>query len=94
MSELTHTLKELGFYCGIEQELYLQDTGQYTSLIIEGIQKGSDVRYDFYKQTFYPRYPNSVTVYGEQMTEQELVERVKRYLLNRRLYLQERNDNL
>ena len=43
MSELTQILKELGFYCGIENELYLQDTGQYTSLIIEGIQKGSDI---------------------------------------------------
>lgn len=94
MSELTKILKELGFYCGIEQELYLQDTGQYTSLIIEGTLKGGGYHYDFYKQTFYSRYPNTINVYGEQMTEQELVERVRRYVVNRRIYLEERKKIL
>jgi hypothetical protein len=33
MSGLTDELRELGFLCGIEQEIYIQDTGKYTSLI-------------------------------------------------------------
>ena len=35
-SLLTEELYKLGFLCGIEQEIYIRDTGKYTSLIIEG----------------------------------------------------------
>lgn len=91
MSSLTEELKELGFLCGIEQEIYIQDTGKYTSLIIEGERKGGDIcyKYDFYKQTFYPHYPNKVTVYGKDMTTSMLLERVERYIINRKMYLAE-----
>lgn len=91
MSSLTDELRELGFLCGIEQEIYIQDTGKYTSLIIEGERKGGDdsYRYDFYKQTFYPHYPNKVTVYGENMTASMLLDRVERYIINRKIYLAE-----
>ena len=87
-SLLTERLYELGFLCGIELEIYIQDTGEYTSLIIEGECKGGDdYRYDFYKQTFYPHYPNEVTVYGENMTAGMLLDSVERYLINRKMYL-------
>lgn len=89
MSILTDKLNELGFLCGIEEEIYIQDTGKYTTLIIEGERKGDDnsYRYDFYKQTFYPHYPNKVTVYGENMTAPMLLDRVEQYLINRKLYI-------
>lgn len=89
MSTLTEELKGLGFLCGVEQEIYIQDTGKYTSLIIEGERKGDDntYQYDFYKQTFYPHYPNKVTVYGEHMTASVLLDRVERYIINRKMYL-------
>ena len=35
MSLLTKELKKLGFQCGIEFQAYIQNTGKYTSLIIE-----------------------------------------------------------
>ena len=94
MSTLTDELRKLGFLCGIEQEIYIQDTGKYTSLIIEGEHKGDDIfyRYDFYKQTFYPHYPNKVTVYGENMTASILLDRVERYLINRKMYIAEMSD--
>jgi|GEM_PF-1056290 len=91
MSGLTDELRGLGFLCGIEQEIYIQDTGKYTSLIIEGERKGGDnsYKYDFYKQTFYPNYPNKVTVYGQNMTASMLLDRVERYIINRKKYLAE-----
>jgi hypothetical protein len=94
MSVLTEELRELGFLCGIEQEIYIQDTGKYTSLIIEGERKGDDnsYRYDFYKQTFYPHYPNKVTIYGENMKDVILLERVERYLINRKIYIDEMSN--
>lgn len=94
MSKLTGELRELGFLCGIEQEIYIQDTGKHTSLIIEGERKGDDnsYRYDFYKQTFYPHYPNKVTVYGENMTASILLDRVERYLTNRKIYMAEMSN--
>ncbi|MGX7198776.1 hypothetical protein [Enterococcus nangangensis] len=94
-SLLTEKLYELGFLCGIELEIYIQDTGKYTSLIIENEYKGGDIyRYDFYKKTFYPRYPNQTTVYGENMTAVELLERVERYLENRQQYLAELSNKI
>ena len=94
MSCLTDDLRELGFLCGIELEIYIQDTGKYTSLIIEGERKGDDntYRYDFYKQTFYPYYPNKVTVYGENMAASTLLDRVERYLINRKMYVAEMSN--
>lgn len=88
-SRLTEELYQLGFLCGGELEIYIRDTGKYTSLIIEGNRKGGDVlyRYDFYKQTFYPYYPNKVTVYGGNMSAPLLLKRVKQYLANRERYL-------
>jgi len=88
-SILTEKLSALGFFCGIELELYIQDTGNYTSLIIEGTRGIGEslYRYDFYKQTFSLRFPNQVTVYGENMTASMLLHRVKRYMLNRQAYL-------
>ncbi|HAC4846971.1 hypothetical protein [Listeria innocua] len=88
-SQLTEELYQLGFLCGFELEIYIRDTGKFTSLIIEGNRKGGDVlyRYDFYKQTFYPYYPNKVTVYGENMSASLLLNRVKQYLANRERYL-------
>lgn len=76
MSSLTDELRQLAFICGIEQEIYIQDTGKHTSLIIEGKCKGGNntYKYDFYKQTFYPHYPNKVTVYGENMTASMLLD--------------------
>ncbi len=93
-SLLTERLYELGFLCGIELEIYIQDTGKYTSLIIEGDQKGGGAtyRYDFYKQTFYPHYPNKITVYGENMTAVQLLERVESYLFHRQQYLAEQSN--
>lgn len=92
MSRLTAKLYELGFNCGIEFEIYIQDTGTYTSLIIEGIRIGVDepYTYDFYKQTFYPHYPNKITVYGERLLPSQLIERVERYFINRNKYMAER----
>lgn len=94
MSHLTTELRKLGFLCGVEQEIYIQDTGMYTSLIIEGEKKGSDkfYTYDFYKQTFYPRYLNKVTVYGENINTSQLLERVERYFFNREKYIEERKQ--
>lgn len=94
MSSLSDELKGLGFLCDTMQEMYIQDTGRYTSLIIEGEQKGGDntYRYDFYKQTFYPHYPNKVTVYGENMTASMLLDRVERYIINRKIYLAEHSN--
>lgn len=88
-SRLTEELYQLGFLCGIELEIYIRDTGKYTSLIIEGTRKGGDVlySYDFYKQTFYPYHPNKVTVYGENMSGALLLKRVKQYLANRERYI-------
>lgn len=90
-SLLTERLYEFGFLCGIELEIYIQDTGKHTSLMIEGEQKGGDSTYyyDFYKQTFYPHYPNKITVYGENMTAVQLLERVESYLFHRQQYLAE-----
>ncbi|EAC7182285.1 hypothetical protein C5754_12505 [Listeria monocytogenes] len=90
-SLLTEKLYELGFLCGIELEIYIQDTGKYTSLIIEGDQKGGGAtyHYDFYKQTFYPHSLNKITVYGENMTAVQLLERVESYLCHRQQYLAE-----
>lgn len=89
-SLLTEKLHERGFLCGIELEIYLQDTGRYTSLIIEGNKADDGIyRYDFYKQTFYPHYPNKVTVYGEEMSASTLLDRVDNYFTNRKLYLDE-----
>ena len=94
MSKLPDELRELGFLCGIEQEIYIQDTGKHTSLIIEGERKGDDnsYSYDFYKQTFYPHYPNKVTVYGENMTASILLDRVERYLINRKIFMAEMSN--
>lgn len=36
MNRLTKELKLLGFFCFKENELYMLDTGKYTSLVIEG----------------------------------------------------------
>ncbi|MBF2419100.1 MULTISPECIES: hypothetical protein [Bacilli] len=90
-SQLTEELYQLGFLCGIELEIYILDTGKYTSLIIEGNRKGGDARYsyDFYKQTFYPHYPNKVTIYGEHLPAPLLLKRVKQYLYHRKQYLAE-----
>ncbi|HBG5346137.1 TPA: hypothetical protein KQG29_003576 [Clostridioides difficile] len=95
MSSLTAELYELGFNCGIELEVYIQDTGTYTSLVIEGFQKGVEepYTYDFYKQTFYPHYPNKITVYGEHLNPSQLIERVERYFINRKKYMSERRNN-
>lgn len=67
---LTERLYELGFLCGIELEIYIQDTSKHTLLIIEGEQKGSGAtyRYDFYKQTFYSHYSNKITICEKNMT--------------------------
>lgn len=45
MSLLTEELKKLGF------QAYIQNTGKYTSLIIEGKRQAGDTiyTYDFYK---------------------------------------------
>lgn len=90
-SHLTEKLYSVGFLCGIESEIYIRDTGKYTSLIVEGKRKGGDAqyRYDFYKQTFYPHYPNEVTIYGKNMPAALLLKRVKQYLFNREQYLTE-----
>ena len=47
--------------------------------------------YVFYKQTFYPHHPNTVTVYGAGLTAFYLIQRVTKYLTNRKNYLEERN---
>ena len=49
MSLLTEELKKLGF------QAYIQNTGKYTSLIIEGKRQAGDTiyTYDFYKVSFY-----------------------------------------
>lgn len=94
MSILTKELRKLGFLCGVEQELYIQDTGKHTSLIIEGEQEGDDTEYyyDFYKQTYYPQYKNTITVYGEHMNTSQLLERVERYFINRKKYIEEMKE--
>lgn len=95
MSGLTKELTQLGFFCGIELEIYLQDTGEYTSLIIEGQQAESGhYEYSFYKKTFYPHYPNSTTVYGEHLSPARLIERVENCLHNRKKFIEERNKYL
>ncbi|HGZ4935202.1 hypothetical protein ABG953_05890 [Enterococcus faecalis] len=93
MSLLTEHLKKLGFFYAIEQELYIKDTGKYTSLIIEGTKEKhkSMYLYVFYKQTFYLHHPNTVTVYGEGLSTFYLIQRITKYLTNRKNYLEERN---
>ena len=92
MNGLTAELKKLGFFCGIELEVYAQDIGSYTTLMIESDTKGVDesYRYTFYKQTFYPHYPNKIMIYGEHLTASQLLERVERYFINRKKYMVER----
>ena len=94
-SLLTEEFYKLGFLCGIEQEIYIRDTGNYTSLIIEGERKGGDglYSYDFYKQTFYPHYPNKVTVYRENLPAPLLLKRVRQYLFNREQYIKEQQTS-
>ncbi|EAG8233298.1 hypothetical protein K9128_000460 [Listeria monocytogenes] len=94
MSGLTKELQKLGFYCGIELIIYIQDTGVYTSLIIEGENYQDSINYDFYKQTFYPHYLNRITIYGEHLSPAQLIERVEIYLTNREKFIEERNSNL
>ncbi|ECL7021586.1 hypothetical protein FTO91_14300 [Listeria monocytogenes] len=94
MSGLTKELKRLAFYCGVELELYIRDTGTYTSLIIEGEETHQGIRYAFYKQTFYSHYPNAITVYGESLSPAMLIERVELYLENRKKFIEERNMKL
>ncbi|HGM4082872.1 TPA: hypothetical protein ACKPEE_000159 [Listeria monocytogenes] len=94
MSGLTKELQRLGFYCGIELIIYIQDTGVYTSLVIEGENYPNGIYYDFYKQTFYPHYLNRITVYGEHLSPAQLIERVEIYLTNRKKFIEERNSNL
>ncbi|EAD7632636.1 hypothetical protein AB290_11990 [Listeria monocytogenes] len=95
-SFLTEKLYELGFACGIELESYIQDTGKYTSLIIECEQKEGEITYyyDFYKQTFYLHSPNKITVYGENMTAVQLLGRVESYLCHRQQYLTELSNKI
>lgn len=92
-SRLTMELKKYGFLCGIELKSYVLDTGRYTSLFIEGHKKESELiyHYNFYKQTFYPHYPNKVTVYGEHLLPAQLLKRVERYFINRKRFLSERS---
>jgi hypothetical protein len=92
MSQLTESLKKYGFFCGIELEVYVLDTGNFTSLVIEGTkQQGRyPYLYDFYKQTFYPFRQNKITVYGEKLTPAQLLQRVERYFTNRKKYTDKR----
>lgn len=94
MNRLTKELKLFGFFCFKQNELYILDTGQYTSLIIEGVQNQDNIyyRYTFYKQTFYKYSPNIVTVYGKNLTASKLLERVRIYFSNRNRYLNERRN--
>ncbi|SBO17627.1 conserved hypothetical protein, mobile region [Carnobacterium divergens] len=97
MSHLTMELTKFGFFCGIENQLYTLDTGKYTTLVIEGFKRPQSIyyQYDFYKQTFYPHYPNKITVYGERLLPIYLLKRVQRYFANRTSFLEERgNQNL
>lgn len=89
MSVLTKELKRWGFLSGIENTLYYLDTGKYTTLFIERCDCSGDVSflYDFYKQTFYHRYPNQLTFYGIQLTVHELLLRVEQYSTNRESYV-------
>ncbi len=50
MNRLTKELKLLGFFCFKENELYMLDTGKYTSLVIEGYKKPNSI---YYRYTFY-----------------------------------------
>lgn len=79
MSLLTEELKQLGFQCGIEFQAYIQNTGKYTSLIIEGKRQAGDTiyTYDFYKVRFYKNYTSQITVYGEHLTPFQLLRRLK-----------------
>lgn len=92
MSLLTKELKKLGFQCGIEFQAYIQNTGKYTSLIIEGKRQAGDTiyTYDFYKVSFYKNYTSRITVYGEHLTPFQLLKRVKSYIYYREKYLKER----
>lgn len=93
MNRLTKELKLFGFFCFKENELYMLDTGKYTSLVIEGYKKPNDIyyRYTFYKQTFHKYRSNSVTTYGKHLTPAKLLERVRIYLSNRTNYLNGRS---
>ena len=89
MSLLTEELKKLGF------QAYIQNTGKYTSLIIEGKRQAGDTiyTYDFYKVRFYKNYTSRITVYGEHLTPFQLfqlLKRVKSYIYYREKYLKER----
>lgn len=83
MSLLTEELKKLGF------QAYIQNTGKYTSLIIEGKRQAGDTiyTYDFYKVSFYKNYTSRITVYGEHLTPFQLLKRVKSYIYYREKYL-------
>ena len=85
MSLLTEELKKLGF------QAYIQNTGKYTSLIIEGKRQAGDTiyTYDFYKVRFYKNYTSRITVYGEHLTPFQLLKRVKSYIYYREKYLKE-----
>ncbi|WP_457774967.1 hypothetical protein [Staphylococcus pseudintermedius] len=86
MSLLTEELKKFGFQCGIEFQAYIQNTGKYTSLIIEGKRQAGDTihTYDFYKVKFYKNYSSRITVYEEHLTPFQLLKRVKSYLYYRK----------
>ena len=86
MSLLTEELKKLGF------QAYIQNTGKYTSLIIEGKRQAGDTiyTYEFYKVSFYKKNTSRITVYGEHLTPFQLLKRVKSYIYYREKYLKER----
>lgn len=96
MNRLTKELKLLGFFCFKQNELYILDTGKYTSLIIEGKRDQHHIyyTYDFYKQTFHNYSSNKTTIYGEILTPGALLERVRIYLSNRNNYLNGRRYKL
>lgn len=92
---LERQLSEYGFRCveaDEKEELYFLETGKSAALFIEGKcepheEYGEEFYYNFYKQTWYEKYPNEDKTLGEHLDCLQIVERVKRYFINRDRYI-------
>lgn len=93
-------LLKYGFVCSSsdeEGELYCLFTGKYTMLVIEGKYEpheeyDEEMYYDFYKQSFHPRYSKCV-VYCEHLDSVHLMKYVERYFISRERFIKQQDDH-
>lgn len=92
-------ISKYGFVCGQSDEkgeFYYMSTGKYTALIIEGEWEAheeydEELYYNFYKQSFHPRY-SKCDMLGEHLDSVQLLPRLERYFKNRERFLKEKKQ--